>query len=118
MQVNSKLKTGDIEGAKEASDKALYYSNASVITGLVMFGLVALVFISIFLLLIFVAIDAAHGFHPRVLASNFCIQTLQQTDRPKELCRVTLCYYSCPQTSETEAINKNNEFLTRCLYSQ
>ncbi len=64
VQVNSKLRAGDMEGARKASDKTLFYTNTAVLTGLGILIAISLLFIAILLVLIFMGIDvASRGFH-------------------------------------------------------
>ncbi len=58
LQVNHKLRAGDMEGAKIASDKTLRWTNMAVLTGLSVGAVLVIMLAVALLLLIFVGIDA------------------------------------------------------------
>ena len=61
IQVNPRLRAGDVEGAKESSDQAVRYSYLSFLSGFFAYGIILLFIFCIILIGIFVAIDAARG---------------------------------------------------------
>ncbi len=61
--MNNKLRAGDMEGAKVASEKTLDYTNKAVLTGLFLSVILIVLLAMGLLLLLFFAIDAPQGFY-------------------------------------------------------
>ena len=55
------MRSGDVEGAQESSDRAARYSNLSFLSGFFAYGIILLFIFSILLIGIFIAIDAVRG---------------------------------------------------------